>query len=216
MSTFGSIHRFGCIVAGYCPLFVETEGAWLESFLVLVDFFPIFLTIALFSISFYHYEVYMWLLSFGITFDWLVNYVLRLSLRYRSRFDGCGTEFENPSFSSQHIVCLTTMILTFFLIWSHNTIRIHRVAMFGVLMYLVLVARVYIGVNTPIELLNGGIVGLATAIFNQFIIFYYAAPYLIHLIESDSKLTRFIGLRDTLCNVHPTEHTANSKKISRT
>jgi hypothetical protein len=197
MSTLASLHKFNCLVEGDCPLFVDTSG-WIDSFFVLADYYNIFVTAAIYAISLYHYELYFFLLSLSMTFDWLVNWILRISVRMSSRFPNCGETYEMPSFASQHAACLVTMVFTFFILWGHNKMRIHRILMINLGFFIVLLARLYIGTNRVSELLIGGIIGAIEGVVIQVLIYLYIMPMAVAFLR-ESHLDRLLGISNKLC-----------------
>jgi hypothetical protein len=191
---------FECIVAD-CPLFVG-DTIWSGVF-VIMDYYPTILTVLMYAFSLYYYELYTFLVGLVLSFDFLLNWGLRYAIATTSRYPGCGTEYEMPSFSSQHACVFLTMIFTFFSLWN-KVVPPHRLILLNVVVLSVITARVFIGINTPLELFVGAVVGVAEGIVFQLIIYYMIYPHFTSILKW--RFVRVIGLEDNICGSHSTHY----------
>ena len=118
MSTVGDAAKLECAYVGVCPLYDETVG--IGHFFILADFYPLCLTIGMYAVSIYCVEIYLFFISLVLTFDWPLNLALRYIIAQPGPFPGCGSEFEMPSFATQHIVLFDTLLTSFVIIWRRE------------------------------------------------------------------------------------------------
>ena len=78
MSSFGEIRRLNSAFANECPDFV---ASWASGYLVALNFFPITLSGFMLGISMYYADIFLALLSWWLTVDWLLNWLLSLAFR---------------------------------------------------------------------------------------------------------------------------------------
>jgi hypothetical protein len=213
MSTLETIHRFQCMVEDSCPLYVTADSDF-GPFMVLVDYYPIFLNASMIAVSVYHYELYFFLLSLVLAFDWFLNWLLHIAIGSGSRFPGCGGANEMPSFSSQHAVCLGVMIFTFFMLWCETHVRVHRLIMINFGIFIAVLARVYIGINTPQELMVGALIGATEGVIIQWILYRYLIPMSDALLNKKYALIELTKIANTLCS-HSKRRYVNVKKEYR-
>jgi len=200
MSGFGDLTTLECVVET-CPLYDhDVFGAHIT---IALDFYPIFLTVGIYAVSLYKYELYFALVSVVLTLNWGVNYGIQRMVGPSSRFPECGSAYQMPSFSSQHIVLFETMMALFMLTWGQK-LYIKLIILLRLFSFAVLVSRIYIGVNTTTQLLAGAGVGFVSAIVYHIIIYFLIYPYFTRIL--DFTLMRWLGLEDNLCR-------KNSSKI---
>lgn len=193
MSSILDFGDFTCIVTD-CPLFLG-DSIWSGIFVIL-DYYPAILTVLMYAFSLYYYELYTFLVSLILTFDLLLNWVLRYSIAIPARYPGCGDKYEMPSFSSQHACVFLTIIFMFFSLWN-KIIDPHRIALLNIATIAVLTARVFIGINTSFELIAGAIVGVIEGIIFQLIIYFLIYPHFTKILKW--RFVRVIGLEDNIC-----------------
>ncbi len=194
MSSFSDLQNLECTVTN-C-LFYETNGILGPSFLA-GDLYPIYLSIGLYSIGLYSHEVYLLLISFALTADWGINQAFKQIIRESGPFPGCSSEFQNPSFSTEHAILFETLMISFIIIWRKR-VSTYKIFLLKTFVFFVLLSRVYIGINTRGQLLVGAIFGSIEGLLIQFVIYYFIAPHFPWII--DSKIGKFFGLEDNLCN----------------
>ncbi len=193
MSGFLNLDKIACAVTS-CPLYIDTP--FIAPFFVAADYYPVILTATMWAITLYHYELYFFILSICLSIDWGLNALLQYTIKMPGRYVGCGTKYEMPSFASQHAVFFLTLILTFFVIWKKR-VSPYRLFLANFLTIFALLARVYIGINRPSELIIGASVGLVEALILQYIIYLFVYPNIDSILSW--KVVNFIGLEDNLC-----------------
>jgi hypothetical protein len=127
---------------------------------VLLDYYPVLMSVAIFVMSLYRTELLFRVFSMLMLLDVLINWLFREAIiRLPSRLAGCGNLYEMPSFATQHLVFVTFVLHYILLKRKKNAdkrtlILLHLMTFFGT------VARVYIGINTSAELYVGTAFGL--------------------------------------------------------
>jgi membrane-associated phospholipid phosphatase len=195
MSGFFDLSSIECAVIDTCKLYnPNLFGAHIA---VALDFYPVFLTISMYVLSLYRYELYFALISVSLTLNWIINTIIqRFIIGEAVRFPDCGSPFQMPSFSSQHIVLFETMMFLYMLTWC-SKVKIKLLILIRLFTFAVLVSRIYIGINTIPQLLVGGAIGFSLAILYHLIILYIIFPYFSNILNW--TLIRWMGLEDNMC-----------------
>ncbi len=198
MSGFELLSRIECSVVGVCPLY---ESSTIGPYLLLADYYPILLSMVLYGIGLFHFELYFFFLGLALNIDWLVNWGLRVAIGGGERFPGCGgSGHEMPSYASQHITVLLTMLFLLFMVWHKQRVTAMKLLSLNLLIVVILGARVYIGTNTPVELLIGALVGVGEGVILHLAIFYGAYPYFDTILGW--RLCRLFSAENTLCPLY--------------
>ena len=181
MSGFSDIYKLESIVIDVCPLFDSSiSGAGLA---VLLDFYPLLLTFSIFSISLYKQELYLMFVSFSLTLNWFLNYFLQnVIFLDHGAFLNCGSYHQNPSFSTQHICCLDTMLALYCVTWSRK-IMYTNLFVLHLFSHMVVWARIFIGINTRTQLVVGSLVGFISGILFHLAILLIAYPNFGHILS---------------------------------
>lgn len=180
-----------CIVKD-CPLYVHRD--W-SAFLLAITPFPLYLTAGLFTLSLYQQEIYVLLVSFVLTSNYVLNWALQLILNDPPRFPNCYMKFGAPSFASQHLVLIDVIVLTFpFFFWRPIQFKALVVARF--LVCFTMFAWIYIGANTPWELLVGAIVGLFYGLLFQFLMRFVVASNIQWILSW--RVCKLLSLMDSM------------------
>jgi len=187
------VYKFGCVVVPICPLFVD--GFFLTYYFILVDYYPTILSIAMYAISIYHYELYFFLFGLCLSLDWGINTGLQYAFGQTPRFPGCGNTYEFPSFSSQHIVLFVTLILCFFSWWKRIISPLH-LFLLQLFSAIVLVARIYIGINTISQLISGAAFGLLEGVLLNYALYFILKNYSSRI--EDWRIFALSGLKNTI------------------
>ncbi len=197
MSGFELLNRIECSVTGVCPLY---EPSLLGPYLLLTDYYPIILSIVLYSIGVFHFELYFFFLGLALNVDWLVNLGLRAAFGAGERFPGCsGSANQTPSYASQHITVLLTMLFLMFMVWHKRKVTIMKLLSLNLLFVIILGARVYIGSNTPAELIIGSVVGVIEGVILHLVILHFVYPYFGDILEW--RLCKLFSTENTLCPI---------------
>jgi len=194
MSGLVDVWKLNCVVVD-CPLYNPTP--FFAPAFILIDFYPTYVAVALYVISFYCWELYFGYASLCLFIDWGVNYVLRWLISAPQRFPGCGTSSGMPSFSSEQAILLNTLGLCFVLLWSHNTSAM-KIGILNIITTVVIFARVYIGINTRQEIIVGAVVGFIEGIFFTLMFYYFRRFFAIFL---EYSIVRRLGIIDNMCNL---------------
>lgn len=193
MSGFLAFSELNVVRTGTCPLFLE-ESFW-SGLLVALDFYPSVVTVAFFVVSLYEHEFYLFLLSLCLAGDTGVNIAMQFIIQQPGPFPGCGTQYEMPSFATQHASVLVCMLMSFMLLWRLS-VPSKKIFLLFLFLYAVILARVYCGINTRWQLLAGALVGLVEGLVYQSIIYFLIYPRYKGLLSW--KLMAFLDVKDTL------------------
>lgn len=177
-----------------CPLYISIYI--LSPLFIAADYFPLVITLAMFAITLYHYEIYFLMISIVLTLDWGINVALQYIIKQVARYPNCGGKYEMPSFSTQHAILFMTLVITFFALWRER-MSISKIFLANFLVTFVIVARVFLGINTVLQLVIGAVVGLVEGLIAQLIIFYCIYPYFDKIITW--KVAVLIGLENNVC-----------------
>jgi membrane-associated phospholipid phosphatase len=135
--------------------------------IAVADLFPIFLTVAFFAVGLFQNELFLLLLGGALFFDLGLNTGLRYAVAQPGRYPLCGDTYEMPSFSSEQATVFAGIL---FLYLAHACAQPGRVRVpllkilfLNAFFVAVVGARIYLGVNTPLQLFVGSLVGLAEA-----------------------------------------------------
>jgi|SRR5688500_10263165 len=183
------------IVQPECVLY---EHNLIGPFFILIDYYPVLLSISLFSLGLYQKELYLVLVGLALKWDLLLNIFLRdVVIPTATRFAGCGNESETFSFSFEHIVVFVTlMILYITLQRASSRMSIVKILLIYIFTVLVMVARVYVGINTVREMYAGAAVGMLNSfgiiLVNSYIIRNHAKSII------KWRVVKFMGIKHTL------------------
>lgn len=211
MSTFEALSQFEPCITAVCPLY---EPGHVGTVFFLGDFYPLFLTLGFFSISLAIQDFYLLLFSMSLGVHIIANYALRVWIvAADNRFPGCGVEHQMPSLSTDHMIFFVTVLITFVFLWRHDTssIRIFQLSLF---MIFAIVCRVYIGINTVLELFLGSLHGLIWAILFQLFVYYIALPRLEYILSL--KIAKRFRLKTFLIPRHMLAQKQQSSKDKKT
>jgi hypothetical protein len=192
MSGFLALGELNCARAA-CPEFIPVDF-W-SGLLVALDFYPTYLSISFYAISLYQHEFYLFLLSLCLTADTGVNVALQYIIRQPGPFPGCGTQFEMPSFSTQHSSMLVCMLMSFMLIWRIS-VPSKKIFLLFLFLYGALVARIFCGINSRWQLLAGSLVGTVEGLLYQSIIYFLIYPRYKNILSW--RLATFLDIKDHL------------------
>lgn len=194
MSGLEQLYEIDCIVSE-CPNYDKSlPGA---PFFVMLDFYPIALTVGLAAISIIRQELYLFLLSLCLTANWLINLFFQSVVFLQpGLFPGCGSLYQMPSFSAQQAILFETMIALYMVCWTKkifwiNTLLLHFFSS------MVIWARIFIGINSIPQLLVGAIFGLVLGILFHCIIYFLIVPYFKTILKW--RIFKWRGFCDTLC-----------------
>jgi len=192
MSSYGDLFRIEDCVVADCPLYRKT---FFSPILLVGDFYPLVLNIGMYAISLFRFEIYLFVLSACLTGNMIINFFIsKVLVESPNRFHNCGSPYQMPSLSSDHIVFFTTAMLTFVIMWRHQTISSLRILMLEALFLFVLTSRVYIGINWPSELILGALLGFIEALIFQTVFYYWLYPWTRPLV----KRFQWLGLSNEL------------------
>lgn len=200
---------FDRLVQGICP---EYQPSLFSELLVALNFYPIYLTVGMYAISLYHVELYLALISFALTLDWLLNWGLRSWIQQPPPTAGCGSTYEMPSFASEDIMCFTIMLVTFTLVWRLY-VSPWKLCILSIVLALIIYARLDIGFNTPAQLIAGAFIGSVEGVVYQLLIYHYIYPHFNRILSW--RILVLSGFDDTLCRT-PAACAIKEKDYSRT
>lgn len=142
------------------PECIYFENTIIGPLFVLIDYYPILVSISIFMLSLYRAELMFRILALLMIADVFVNWLLREAIFIvPSRLTGCGNVYEMPSFATQHLVFLT-FLLHYIMLRRKKPINKKLLFMLHMMSFFGTVARIYIGFNTLSELYAGSLVGL--------------------------------------------------------
>lgn len=149
----------------------------------------------LWTISFLTGSVYFFFFGVGLTLEQLWNALLRYAIDQ----DGLnGAEHQMPARSSELAVYFATMIILFVLTYQIKSTT-YRTILLGFAQVFVIYARIYLEINTNIQMLVGALVGFVDAIIQSAIIYYVIAKHIDKI--KGSKIYSWFGLTDKWIHV---------------
>lgn len=184
---------FGRLVTPECPDYVNSVGGQI---LVVADHYPIVLGWAFFFFSIRRSEFVAFYASLMLFVDWALNWGLRYLFRQAPPTPGCGLQYEMPALATQHSVCLVLFIMLVVVVWTLRLGVRNTLILFG-FVGTVAYARVYIGKNSPEQLLAGAAVGTAHALVWFSLYHWVVHPRVERIIHW--PLVRLGGFCNTLC-----------------
>jgi hypothetical protein len=196
MSGFSDLVKLQCLVASSCPQY--DAGFALAPLAVALDFYPFFLTIGIYAISLYRYELYLALVSLFLTIDWLINWLLQdVVFKQAGRWADCGYKHQMPSFAAESIMVFQTLMVLYLMTWGRRNMY-QMTTLLMSFSTVVLVARIYIGINTRAQLLAGALVGIVSGALYHVLLRYLIYPYFENILSF--ALIKWLGFIDTLCS----------------
>lgn len=166
-------------------------------FLVICQFFPLYLTIGLYAITVIHkqQEIYYRFFSTGVTLNWLLNWALQYIIQEKPHIQGCGDGYSMPSWHAQHVFFFYTMITTH-LLFKKKRLGTFNLVLLNAVPALVCVARLVLGFSTFTELMIGNIVGVAFAFIYQLFLLIVVQPHIPWLLTF--SIVKYLGYTDNL------------------
>lgn len=155
-----------------CPLYQHTK---FSPALLMTVFFTHYLTIGLFAVSLYQHELYAMLISFALSVNYGIHYLLQIIARTQPRFVNCYTEYGSPSLVTQHLIFFDVLVMTYPFFFK-RALRPKVVILLRFSVWFVLFAWVYIGANTIIELAWGALAGVVLALIFQLLVRMFVVP----------------------------------------
>lgn len=195
MSGVLELKALECAITDVCPLY--DSNVWGSEVAIALDFYPLFLTLGIYIVSLYKYELYFAIVSVILTMNWGINtFLQRVVFGESARFIGCGSAYQMPSFSSQHIVLFEVLMTLYMITWGRR-VFVKLTILLRLFSFAVLTARIFIGINTPQQLFMGALAGFVEGLIFHMIILYIAFPYFGDVLNL--TLIRWMGLEDNLC-----------------
>ena len=191
MADFWTIIKLSRVVDPECLLY---NSNWIVGpIAIAIDFYPYYLSMVLWSLTMFQYELFTALLSAALTIDFLLN-LLFSAAQSPGMFAGCGSTHETPSFATQHIFVFTIVILSLINKWNLE-ISPFKILFIQLFHSLVVASRIYIGINTAEQLFLGALVGAIEGIIFQIII-HYVFFHKQKLLKT--YIFRKLGIQDNL------------------
>ncbi len=145
-----------------------------DCFYTIADYYPIYLTGGMWAWYFRSKALSVFLLSFGITYVQLENWVLRVIFNQ----DGLnGYEQQMPARATQLIVYFISMIILLAEIYDIHQ-GLYVIFILAFFESVVIYARYYLEINTTNQLLIGGLFGLVDAIIHSAFIYYFVFKHI--------------------------------------
>lgn len=141
------IHQLESYVVLRCV--PEYDYSIFSRFLVICQFLPFYISIAIFTVTFtYQYkELYYAFFSLGITLNWLSGIGLQYLIDSRPTLEGCGEPRSTPAWHSQHIFFIYMIFISYMIIQKHKT-SLRYIVLLHALPALVCVARSTLNISS--------------------------------------------------------------------
>lgn len=197
-----------------CASYVRFPFSWA---LVVFLYYPYFISVGLVAVSLYKNEKYLQLVSAVLLMDWLLNRILVWAvIGFRETFytterslTSCGeTDYGFiPSFAAEQSAVFASMISGLFSHWpKQNTSSVVQPVMMSLSMSIPNFIRMFLGVNTPLQIVYGACVGFLEGSLWLWVIYFYIVP-LFPLTDNYRLLRTTLALEDNMC--HATEKMNN-------
>jgi len=105
----------------------------------------------------------------------------------------CGMPAVEPHLSAFVIISIGIFSMQ----WRSPHIRMYETVLMSVFYGLVVYSHVYIGFNSPAQVLGGALAGVVSGFFWQMVVFWAAYPNFDRILQW--PLVRFMGYTDTFC-----------------
>ena len=184
-----------CSVVPACPLY--DPGPFFAPVFIIADYYPVYVNIAFWAVSFYCWEFYFSYVGIAALLDYGLNYGLLYIIQSPERFPGCSQTYEMPSYSSQFIMMLNTLGITYAFLWNRN-IEISKIWVMNILTAFVLLSRVYIGTNRISELVAGAVIGVVEG-FLYGVLLFLLKDYWSKFMQT--RIAKMVGMEDHMCGL---------------
>lgn len=194
MSDFSEIEKIQCAIVGVCPLYISNDfGAILYT----ITFYPFFLIIALFSVSIYINEFYLFAVSIMLTFDKALNVILKYIIKSPATFPGCGSIYSMPSMGLQHAILFETIFVTYIIIYKPMKYRL--ILLYTKLFtFVVIFSWIYIGFDTRLDQIIGVTIGFIEGISFQWFMYYIIGTHVHSIVNM--KIFKWMYVEDNMCS----------------
>jgi membrane-associated phospholipid phosphatase len=170
MSGILDISNLECIVVNTCPYY--DPRPFFSPLFILLDYYPIYVNITLWMLTFYCWEFIFTYIGGCLFIDMILNYAIKYIVKSQPRSPGCGTTYEMPSYATEQIMLLNTLSFCIIILWNRK-IQLSKISLMVIVTTLIIVSRVYIGINTKQELIIGGVIGTIEGYIYTFILYYF-------------------------------------------
>ncbi len=180
-----------------------------DSFLVDMFITSSFISIAvpflLLFASFWQKELYTLFFSIFSFLNWLINYVLRsLIIKDPTPQRGCSIlKYGMPCMEVQQAFFVMIFFFSYIVYWrrSFTTVLSRVLILANMCLYISLVvsSQIYLGSNTPYQVIIGALVGFLVAQIAQDIVFYLVYPHFPRILSW--KIIKRMGYQDNMCMI---------------
>ena len=191
MADFWTIMKLDRIASGDCPLY--NSNGIIGPLAIAIDFYPYYITMAIWGITMFQYELFTLILSITLTLDFVANFLFSFATTY-GYYPSCGSSHEMPSFATQHIFVFTIIIISLINKWELD-ISPFKLLFIQTFHFLVIASRIYIGINTIPQLFVGAFIGLAEGLIFQYTIDYIFTHKIWFL---ETRIFKFVGIKDEI------------------
>lgn len=165
--------------------------------LVVARLLPLFITVGFLAIGTVRRELYILMLGLGLTADLWVNYTLVHIIADPVPHPGCGPyAYGMPSTGVEQVIFLYNMIVTYHALWKRYMNWSYRLAI-TMLPGLTVLANLYLGYHTPMQLCLAAFVGTVDAALWQAAMYYLVIPNAPYILAT--RLVRPFGYKNKLC-----------------
>lgn len=162
---------------------VHSTGGHSESYLtclfVMVDFFPVYLFVLIWSIYISTGSLFYYSLGISVTIDKLLNLLLRQIFKSTHRHD----TYQFPALSSQLSAFIVTMLVLMVMLYRVR-VTMYRAFLGSVFLVLAIYSRIYLDASSQGQILGGIIVGFCDAVVQSTFIFYIVYRHQETIINS--------------------------------
>lgn len=153
--------------AAYAANCFGYEDTILSKTIVVLDYYPLFLTVGMLMLSITHFEVFYWVLTMGLFIDIPLNYGLRLLIGPSDNIQPptCPiTQYQMPAPGIEEITVLWVVGWGMALVLYPRVVSTSITALHTVIATCAAYTRVYLMFSSTAQLLAGAGVGLAVGI----------------------------------------------------
>lgn len=175
-------------VISNCPWVENNFVNWFWSRFGLSLFF---LHFVMYGISIWDKDIYIFILSIGLSVNSLIIWGFHVFFSVSSPFPGCGEQFGLPSNFSQQI---SFFYITYFgcLVHKDAQINSYRLHVISVWTTFTLYSLLYFPINTHFQILLGCLLGTFSGLIFLLLSFFVLFPNAHFLIELKHKIKNFI------------------------
>jgi hypothetical protein len=171
------------------------DNTYFHIILGLAHFSPVIVTVVIYTITYYTQEIFHAVMSFWLTVDTLVNYIITDNIVSEAPVPQCGGDHAYPSFQTEHAFFLYTYMT---LAYYYYPIKMNTrdVILLQIWVLLTWVSNVTLGYNNFNQAFFGSLLGSGIAVVAHtltYILFFFERENILEM-----SVVKTMGYKDTI------------------